>query len=164
MSYIVNIALTGIAATAFVDLWSLIRRRLFGIALPDYALVGRWMAYLPRGRFRHRPIGATTPVRGERAIGWTAHYAIGIAFAFLLAAFWGIAWFARPTPGPALLVGVLTVAAPFLIMQPGMGAGIAARRTPRPAAARFHSFITHAIFGVGLYLGGLTAQLLLQGD
>ena len=39
-------------------------------------------------------------------------------------------------------------------MQPGMGAGIAASRTPRPAAARLHSLVTHAIFGIGLYAAG----------
>jgi Protein of unknown function (DUF2938) len=61
---------------------------------------------------------------------------------------------------PALLVGIGTVAAPFLLMQPGMGAGIAASRTPRPAAARVQSLLTHFIFGVGLYGAGWIANLL----
>ena len=39
---------------------------------------------------------------------------------------------AAPTFLPALLVGIGTVAAPFFILQPGMGAGIAASRTPNP--------------------------------
>jgi hypothetical protein len=60
----------------------------------------------------------------------------------------------HPTIGPALIVGVGSVAAPFLVMQPGMGAGIAASRTPRPSAARLQSLVTHAIFGVGLYGAG----------
>ena len=47
------------------------------------------------------------------------------------------------------------MAAPFLLMQPGMGAGIAASRTPRPAAARLHSLVMHAMFGLGLYAAGL---------
>jgi hypothetical protein len=51
---------------------------------------------------------------------------------------------------PALIVGLITVAAPFLIMQPGMGAGIAAK-TPNPTAARLRSLATHAVFGIGLY-------------
>ena len=41
-----------------------------------------------------------------------------------------------PTILPALIVGIGTVAAPFLLMQPGMGLGIAASRTPNPGAAR----------------------------
>lgn len=60
-------------------------------------------------------------------------------------------WAQRPTLGPALLVGIGSVAAPFLLMQPGMGLGIAARRAPRPGAARLQSLITHGIFGLGLY-------------
>jgi hypothetical protein len=37
-------------------------------------------------------------------------------------------------------------------MQPGMGAGVAASRTPRPGAARMQSLVTHAVFGLGLFL------------
>jgi len=32
-----------------------------------------------------------------------------------------------------------------------MGAGLFARRAARPWQVRFHSFLTHALFGVGLY-------------
>lgn len=160
MDYLLCALLTGVGATAVMDLWSMARKRLFGIPPPDYGLVGRWLAHMPRGRFRHDAITASPAVRGERAIGWTAHYLIGIAFAALLLGIWGLAWVHRPTIGPALIVGIGTVAAPFLVMQPGMGAGIAARRTPRPAAARFQSLVTHAIFGVGLYAAGRAASLL----
>ena len=45
-------------------------------------------------------------------------------------------------------------------MQPGMGAGIAASRTPRPAAARVQSLLTHAIFGLGLYATDLVLATL----
>ena len=46
-------------------------------------------------------------------------------------------------------------------MQPGMGAGIAASRTPHPAAARFNSLLTHAIFGLGLYAAARVTSPLL---
>ena len=72
---------------------------------------------------------------------------------------YGLEWVRQPTLGPALLVGVGTVLAPFLVMQPGMGAGVAASRTARPAAARLQSIVTHAIFGVGLYAGAWIARL-----
>ncbi|MNT97543.1 hypothetical protein D3C72_2398910 [compost metagenome] len=61
----------------------------------------------------------------------------------------------RPTLAPALIVGLATVAAPFFLMQPGMGAGIAASKTPNPHIARLRSLLTHAVFGIGLYLSGL---------
>ena len=99
-------------------------------------------------------------MRGERLIGWTAHYLIGIAFAGVLLAIWGLEWARHPTVGPALIVGIASVAAPFLLMQPGMGAGIAASRTPRPAAARLHSLVMHGIFGLGLYAAGWVTSLL----
>jgi hypothetical protein len=161
MDYLTGILLVGVGATAATDLWAIARKRLLGIPPPDYGLVGRWLAHMPRGRFRHDRISAAPAVHGERLIGWTAHYLIGIAFAALLLGIWGPAWVRQPTMGPALAVGVGTVAAPFLVMQPGMGAGIAASRTPRPGAARLQSLITHAVFGLGLYASGWVGSFLL---
>jgi hypothetical protein len=160
MDYLVCAVLTGMGATAAIDVWAVTRRRLLGIPPLDYGLVGRWLAYLARGRFHHDRIAASPPVRGERPIGWAAHYLIGIAFAAMLLAIWGLEWARHPTIGPALIVGIGSVAAPFLLMQPGMGAGIAASRTPRPAAARFQSIVTHAMFGLGLYAAGWAQSFL----
>ena len=159
MNYAVCAVLIGAGATAVMDTWTLVRKQLLGIPF-SYGLVGRWLAYLPRGRFRHEPIAASPAVPGERVVGWTAHYLVGIAFAAVLLALWGLDWARQPTLGPALIVGIGSVAAPFLVLQPGMGAGIAASRTPRPAAARFQSVITHAIFGLGLYAAGWLTNLL----
>lgn len=150
----------GVGATAVMDLWGGARKLLFGITPPNYALVGRWIAHMTHGQFRHDSIAASTPVGGERIIGWTAHYLIGFAFAALLIGIWGHAWVQQPTIGPALLVGVGTVAAPFLLMQPGMGSGIAASRTPRPGSARLQSLITHGVFGFGLYVAGQAVHLI----
>lgn len=160
MNPVADTILIGVAATALIDLWAWVRRRVLGVALPDYGMVGRWLGHMPRGRFVHAAIRAAAPVRGEQVIGWAAHYLIGVAFAALLAALWGPAWFAHPRLGPALIVGVATVAAPYLLMQPGMGAGLAARRSPNPSSARLHSFITHALFGVGLYAMACALALL----
>lgn len=157
MEYPVYTLITGIGATAVMDAWGIARKQLFSVPPPNYGLVGRWLAHMVRGRFRHDSIAKSPPVNGELIIGWTAHYLIGIAFAAVLIGVWGIEWVRQPTLGPALLVGIVTVAVPFLVMQPGMGAGIAACRTPNPNAARLQSLITHAIFGFGLYLAGWAA-------
>lgn len=74
-----------------------------------------------------------------------------MAFAALLAGLAGTDWLHRPALAPALLLGLATVAAPLLLMQPGMGHGIAARRAPRPSAARLQRLLTHAVFGLGLH-------------
>lgn len=155
MNTLLNLVAIGIGATAVMDVWGLARQRLLGVAAPNYALVGRWIAQMPRGRFRHARIAAVPAARGERVIGWMAHYIIGISFAALLPLVAGHGWLHAPTLLPALGVGLLTVLAPFLLMQPGMGAGLAARLTPRPWQARMHSLITHGVFGLGLYLAAV---------
>src|SRR6185436_14889876 len=157
METFLSVVFIGAGATAVMDLWMLFRTRVLRIPAQSYALVGRWLAGVPRGQFRHERIAASPPVRSELLIGWAAHYLIGIAFAALLLAIWGIGWARQPTLAPALIVGIGTVLAPFLVMQPGMGAGFFASRTPKPNAARVQSVLTHAVFGLGLYA---TASLL----
>ena len=159
---LISTVITGICATAVMDSWSAIRKSLLGIAPPNYAMVGRWLAYMPQGQFRHNAIGAAPAKPAEASIGWLAHYLTGIAYAGLLLAWQGAAWIREPTLGPALLVGIATVAAPFLLMQPGMGAGIAASRTPAPNQARRQSLLNHGVFGIGLYLGGWLTHFLIR--
>lgn len=160
MNTLAGIVITGVGATLVMDLWGLARRPLLGIPAPDYGLVGRWLGHMPAGRFRHPRIAAAAPVRGERLLGWTAHYLIGITFAGLLVALVGPDWLQTPSLLPALGVGLVSVLAPFLLMQPGMGAGVAASRTPDPGKARRQSLLTHAVFGLGLYLAASVARLL----
>ncbi len=147
-------ALIGLGATAVMDLWQLALARL-GQPASNFRLVGRWIGHMGRGRFVHQAIARAEPVAGEAALGWITHYAVGLVFALLLLSAVGPGWLARPTPAPALLFGLLSVAAPFLLMQPAMGAGIAASRTPDPAANRLRSVVNHAVFGTGLYLAAL---------
>jgi hypothetical protein len=160
---LVFVLLMGTGATALTDLWVIVRERLLDIPRPNFGHVGRWIGHMARGRVCHRSITAAPPVRGEVAIGWSAHYLIGVGFSFLLPAIWGSEWMRHPTPGPALMVGLATVAAPFFVMQPAMGAGIAASRTPRPAAARIQSLLMHAVFGLGLYAAGTIISLFPTG-
>jgi len=155
MEIAIPLVTTGIGATLVMDVASLLRRRLFGTPIPNYALVGRWIVHSARGRIHHEAIAKSPAMRGELAIGWFTHYGVGIAFAALLALVAGAGWFERPTIAPALATGIATVLVPFLVMQPAMGSGFAASRTPRPAAARLQSLLTHTVFGFGLYLAAL---------
>ena len=144
-------AVLGIGGAALMDVWGSLARRAFGIQGLDYALLGRWIGHFPRGHFVHARIAAADPVPGERAIGWAAHNAIGVGFAVPLIVLWGLEWARSPTLGPPMLVGVVTILAPWLVMQPAMGAGVAASRTPNPLAARLRNLATHAVYGLGLY-------------
>ena len=162
MELVVRAVLIGVGATIVMDLWALVRKRVFGVASLDYRMLGRWIGNLPRGQLAHENIGKAAPVRGELIVGWCAHYAIGITFALLLLASWGLDWARHPTPLPALIVGLGTVIAPFLILQPAMGAGIAASKTPHPNTARLRSVVTHTVFGIGLYLSALLWSITLR--
>jgi hypothetical protein len=159
--FVIAALLIGVGATLFMDLWAALLKRLLGVPSLNYALVGRWIGHLWLGRFSHENIAAASAIRGEAALGWFAHYAIGVIFAALLLAIWGIDWARNPALGPALLVGIATVAAPFLILQPGMGIGIAARKTPQPNVSRFRSLVAHISFGLGLYVAALIVSTLL---
>jgi hypothetical protein len=156
---LVSGVLIGVGAAALMDVWSLVLRRGFGIPTLDYALLGRWIGHVAHGRLAHQRIGSAEPVRGERAIGWAAHYGIAIGFAFVLLALVGADWLAAPTLGPALLVGLVTILAPWLVMQPAMGAGIAGSRTPDPRATRLRNLGTHTVYGLGLYLSATALAL-----
>ena len=160
--FIVRALLIGIGATAVLDLWNILLKRLFAIPAPDWGMVGRWFGHFRHGRFVHGNIRAASPVRGETLIGWSAHYAIGIFYAVLLLAIWGLDWARQPTLIPALVLALLTLAAPFFLMQPGMGAGIAASRMPNPGQARLRSLLNHSVFGIGLYASAALAAILLQ--
>jgi hypothetical protein len=161
VEFVMRAALIGIGATVVMDLWGLFLRRFFGVRPLGYGMVGRWIGHFANGQFAHDDIAKAAPVPGEQAIGWTAHYAIGVGFAAIVLAVWGLDWAHSPTPMPALIVGVLGVAAPFLLMQPALGAGIAASKTPNPNQARLRSITTHVVFGIGLYCAALISALLI---
>jgi hypothetical protein len=157
MEIATRILAAGIGGTLAMDVWGQAQKRVTGAPVPDYALVGRWLGHMRRGRFRHAAITAAAPMAHEKAIGWSAHYATGIAFAALMPLLWGPGWLATPTLLPALALGLASIAAPFLLMQPGFGLGMAASKTPRPWAARRRSILNHLVFGAGLYLGAAAA-------
>jgi Protein of unknown function (DUF2938) len=156
-----RVLLIGIGATATMDAWLALMQRLRQ-PTPDFALVGRWVGHMARGRWAHAAIGQAAPVRGERALGWVLHYLTGIAFAGLLVALAGMDWARSPSLLPALAVGVGTVVAPLFVMQPALGAGIASRRTATPPKNCLRSLAHHAVFGLGLYLAAALAATLSQ--
>jgi DUF2938 family protein len=153
----------GIGATLVMDLWNLFLKRTFSIPSLNYCLLGRWLRHMPEGLLRHASITAAPQKPHECAVGWVAHYTIGVVFAVVLVVFTSGDWLARPTVLPALLFGIGTVVFPFFILQPSFGFGIAASRTPNPAQARLKSLATHTVFGLGLYVCALAVSNLLQG-
>lgn len=151
--------LIGIGATAVMDAWLLLLKHL-GVPTLNFAFIGRWVGHLFRGQLAHAAIAKAVPIRGELAWGWLTHYAVGMAFATVLVGIQGADWVRSPTLLPALAVGVCTVAAPLLVMQPAMGSGFAASRTPTPLKNCLRSLANHTVFGFGLYLSALAIALI----
>ena len=164
MSEILELArravLIGAGATMVMDLWAVLLRQ-FGVPSLNLDFLGRWIGHLARGHWMHVSIAAAAPIRGERWIGWCAHYSIGVAFSALLLWTYGLEWARSPSVLPALFTGIATLIAPLLILQPAMGAGIASWKTPRPFFNSFKSLATHTVFGLGMYLAALAAASLL---
>jgi Protein of unknown function (DUF2938) len=155
VDFFVRAFLIGVGATVVFDLWGLFQQIVLKWPPTNWAMAGRWFGHFPRGRFVHDSIAKAEPVAGELAIGWVAHYVIGIAYAVILLAIWGVDWARRPTLLPALILGLAGLVAPLFVMQPGMGAGIAGSRTPNPSMTRLRSVLNHTVFALGLYLSAL---------
>jgi len=160
-SLAISSVVIGVGATIVMDIWALLLQRVFTVKPLNYGLVGRWLVYMLKGSFRHENIGVAKPVKAELIVGWTAHYLIGIVFATAMIMSSGSVWLIDPSILPAIRFGLLTVVFPFFIMQPGMGLGIAASKTPQPNLARFRSLLTHFIFGLGLYFFAKLMSLFL---
>lgn len=143
--------LIGIGATALMDVWALFLHAAFKMPLPNWALVGRWFCCLTQGAVFHDDIARAEQWPCEKAVGWIAHYAIGVFYAVLLIAFTGPEWLSNPTFLPAWILGMITIGAGWFLLQPGMGAGWAASRRPNPMQVRFFSILAHTVFAIGLY-------------
>ena len=143
----------GLLATVLIDVWALVLKHLLKLPTTNWAMVGRWVGHLPEGRFVHRKIADATPVAGEAPLGWATHYAIGLVYGV------GYLWLMRDVvaqpPGlvSAIAFSVVLLAAPWFVLLPGIGAGILARRAPKPWLMRAINVSVHVVFGVGLYAG-----------
>lgn len=154
VEFAVRSVLIGAGATAGMDLWAALLRQ-FGVPSLNFAFLGRWLGHLPDGQWFHAGIAKSAPVKGELILGWLAHYSIGITFAAVLLATFGLQWARSPTLLPALFIGLVTVVAPLLILQPALGLGIASSKTPAPLWSSAKSVVTHTVYGLGLYLAAL---------
>ena len=146
--------LVGVGGTVVLDLYALMMSRVLGVPATNWAMVGRWFGNMAHGQFVQVAMSEAAPVKGELAIGWIAHYAIGIGYGLLLLGLWGKAWLERPTLVPPMILAWVLLVAPYLMMMPGMGMGIAGSRTPKPNVTRLKSVMGHSVFGLGMYATG----------
>jgi uncharacterized membrane protein YagU involved in acid resistance len=158
--FLIRAILIGLGATFTFDLWALFLKHAFKITPSNICLVGRWLRYMPDGTFKHTNIAVSPQKSAECMVGWIAHYSIGITFAIAFVVLVGTDWLQQPTLIPAIIFGIVTVFAPFFIMQPSFGLGFAGSKTSNPAQTRFRSLTNHMAFGIGLYIFGLVVSRL----
>lgn len=147
--------LIGAIATIGMDVWTIVVTYILRLPTTDWAMVGRWFGHMPRGVFVHRPIAEAAPITNELAIGWIAHYVTGLVYGLIYLHGLRILFSKDPSLMSALVFGLLTLVFPWFVMQPGMGIGVFATKSPRPAVIRLINVSMHAVFGASLYIGWL---------
>ena len=143
--------LMGIGGTLAMDIWAIILRSVAGLPLPNWAMPGRWLAHVLRGKVFHRDIGAAEPVGGELWLGWAFHYGVGIIYGIAFLFIFGVQWLADPSFLPLWIFSIVTIAAGWFLLQPGMGLGWAASKTPNPWKVRGLGLSAHTVFACGMW-------------
>jgi hypothetical protein len=145
----------GILATMTMDMGAILGLVL-GIggrgprrAGPD--LIGRWVGYLFRGKFRHDDILQTAPLPGEKVLGMVAHYSIGMVLTLVYIGLLVVTHTA-PNVVTAVIYGVGTTVFAWFLMYPSQGMGWLGRKAPREARMARMSLYNHLLFGLGLAL------------
>jgi Protein of unknown function (DUF2938) len=158
---VLHVLIVGVIATAALDVWQQICRVLFGMPITDWAMIGRWVGHFRDGQLVHRDIAKAPPVAGERALGWLVHYVVGIGYAVVYLLLMRLVFQSPPDLVSALVFAALSVGVTWFLMEPVLGAGVMASRTPKPAVAMAHDFTSHLSLGFGLYIGSLLARAVL---
>ena len=144
--------LMGIGGTVAMDIWTVVLSKLGIAPFPNWAMPGRWFGHVFKGRLFHDDIGAVAPVRGDLALGWGLHYGVGVIYGVVFAMLAGVVWVASPDFLSVWIFSLITIAAGWFLLQPGMGLGWAASKTPNPSKVRILGLAAHTVFAVGMWL------------
>lgn len=149
---LLEILVVGFVATAASDIWQQIQKPFTGIPAANWPMTGRWVLGWREGRFYDPAIAKRPSLKGEAAIGWSFHYIIGTIYGAIYLGLMHVMSIV-PTSLNGLTFGLITLAAPFLLMKPALGGGLFGLKVPNPGKGLFLSITAHAVFGVGLYGG-----------
>lgn len=145
--------LVGVVATLTMDLLTALALRLAWVAPLRPQLIGRWFAELARGRPVHDDIAQVPALPYELPLAIAGHYAIGIALA--CGYLWASGRLELPPRriAPALGYAACTNLLPWLVMFPALGYGLFGSHGPAGTRLFTSSLLSHAFFGLGLWLG-----------
>ena len=155
--FVFQAVVSGVFATVVLDLFQRLLFAVAGIPPANWAMVGRWFAHIPRGRLFHDDIAQAEPVQGELRLGWIMHYLVGIAYGFVYLGLIVLILERAPSFLNGLVFGVVSVVIPWFLMQPGLGAGVMARKTPKPIVPVSVALANHTVYGIALFAGAVLA-------
>jgi len=150
---LVEMILMGVFATYFMDLFAgfLLKRKCIHSFITPVS-IGRWFIYMFKGKFIHKDIRKTSPVKNEKTGYFVSHYLIGIA----LAGFYLFLELNSQTIQEhvwiALIYGIITVIFPWFWLLPSVGLGVMAAKSPERTLILRTNLINHTNFGIGLFL------------
>jgi len=150
---VIEMILMGIFATYFMDLLAgiLVKRKVIHSYIGPEA-VGRWFLYMFKGKFTHKDILKTPALNSENLWGFLSHYLIGIVLAgiYLFLELW------VPIVSDQLwmpfVFGIATVILPWFWLNPCMGFGFLASKSPNRAHIIRTSLVNHTNFGLGFFI------------
>ena len=143
--------LMGIGGTIVMDVWAWLLARLKVAPFPNWAMPGRWLGNVFKGSLFHEDIGAVAPVEGELRLGWLLHYGVGALYGVVFVILAGSGWLVDPSFVPVWIFSLITIAAGWFLLQPGMGLGWAASKTPSPWKVRSMGLLAHTVFALGMW-------------
>ena len=158
MARIWRAVVIGVLSTLSMDLLTGVSTWLRLVSPLPPNLVGRWFASVARVQPFHANIARSSPVNHELLLALPVHYAIGTVLAALFV--WAISELGWPHGlGGSLAFGLCTSILPWLLMFPAMGYGFFGANGPEGTRLFISSLISHAFFGVGLWMAIHTVKL-----
>ena len=153
MNLIVTGVVAGVLGTMAMDSLNYLFTRTGTLAKIDVAVIGRMAAGWGRGRFRYRHPGEIEQIANEVLYGYVTHYTIGAVLAVPYVLGWDLLVGGPASPVWALVYGVATTVASWLLVYPSMGLGVCGRRSPEGMRAPLSSLSNHLFYGAGVAVG-----------
>ena len=143
----------GIGSCIIFDLWQRVFQIFTSIPPSNWTLVGRWFIGLTHnGRLIANQLSEQPEAKHETPVGWIIHYGVGIVYAYVFAVLIQLELL-KPTITDGFLLGVVSVAVPWLFFMPAMGNGLFASKAPNPPLSCALALMMHSIFGLALGIG-----------
>ena len=143
----------GLTGTALMDVWVIFLKRVFDIAPPNWAMVGRWVAHLKSGKVFHDDIAEALAFPSENLVGWIFHYFVGFIYVVIFMLLVGKEWLSELTLLPVWLYAISIILVGWFLLHPGLGLGMALAKTENPFRGRWMGLMTHSVFGLGMWFG-----------